>query len=101
VAYLEQQDITLDMIIKVGLLKPGTTLYAASDNSATGTLNSDGSITLIIDGFERIFPYPSGAARAIRNISISGWVFWKVREGEKLIDLLSFKQKYIDFNKDA
>lgn len=92
--YLEQQDITLEMIIKAGILKSGITLYAASDNNVTGTLNADGSITLSIDGNPKIFPYPSGAARAIRNISVSGWVFWKVMEDGQLIELLSYKKKF-------
>jgi len=94
VKYLEQQDVTLEMIIKAGLLKPGITLYAASDNNVKGILNADGSITLVIDDIQKIFPYPSGAARAVRNISVSGWVFWKVMEDGRLIDLLSYKQKF-------
>lgn len=92
--YLEKQDVTLEMIIKAGILKSGITVYAASDNNVKGTLNADGSITLLIDGIQKIFPYPSAAARAIRNISVSGWVFWKVLEDGKLIDLLSYKQKF-------
>lgn len=92
--YLEEQDITLQMIIAVGLLKPGVKLYAASDHSIQGTLNSDGSITLEIEGNTKTFPYPSGAARAIRNISVSGWIFWKVKEDGSLVDLLKYKERY-------
>jgi len=95
-AYVEQQDITLSMIIEAGLLQPGTIIYAASDINITGLLNKDGSINLMIDGKERVFPYPSGAARAIRKVSVSGWVFWKVKEAGKLVELLKFKQKYIE-----
>nr|WP_255497818.1 hypothetical protein [Pedobacter sp. AK013] len=91
---MEEQDITLEMVINAGLLKPGTQIYAASDNTVTGTLNGDGSITLKIDDVIKTFPYPSGAARAIRNISISGWIFWKVKEDDKLIELLAYKEKY-------
>lgn len=92
--YLEEQDVTLEMIIKANLLNPGTVLYAASDNAITGVLNSDGSISLKIDGEVKKFPYPSGAARAIRNISVSGWVFWKTNEDGKLIELLKYKERY-------
>lgn len=92
--YLEEQDVTLEMIIRAGLLKPGTVLYAASNNAIMGKLNSDGSISLKIDGAIKTFPYPSGAARAIRNISVSGWVFWKIKEDGKLIDLLKYKERY-------
>lgn len=81
------------MVIKAGLLEPGTTVYAASDSNITGTLNADGSIELTVDGIKKVFPYPSGAARAVRNISVSGWVFWKVKENDQLIDLLKYKQK--------
>lgn len=98
VAYAEQQDITLEMVIKAGLLKPGTKLYASSDKNIIGILNEDGSIELIIDGIKKIFPYPSGAARAIRNISVSGWVFWKVMEDGSLLELLKFKKRFLELN---
>jgi hypothetical protein len=94
--YQEQQDITLEMIIKSGLIKPGTNLHAASDNNVVGILNEDGSIFLEIDGIKQTFPYPSGAARAIRNISVSGWVFWRVKEGQEFVELLKFKQRYLE-----
>nr|WP_315418009.1 hypothetical protein [uncultured Pedobacter sp.] len=92
--YIEQQDVTLDIIIKSGLLKENTTVYAGSDTSITGTLNLDGSITLLIGGIEKTYPYPSGAARAIRNISVSGWVFWKVLENGEFVELLTFKRRF-------
>jgi hypothetical protein len=81
------------MVIKAGLLEPGIIVYAASDSNITGTLNADGSIELTINGRKKVFPYPSGAARAVRNISVSGWVFRKVKENDQLIDLLKYKQK--------
>ena len=96
--YSEQQDITLEMVIKAGLLEPGITVYAGSDNNVTGILNADGSIELSVDGIRKVFPYPSGAARAVRNISVSGWVFWKVLEGEQLVELLKYKQRYLKVN---
>jgi len=99
VEYLEQQDITLSMVIDAGLLKPGIIVYAASDTNITGLLNEDGSIELIINGIKKIFPYPSGAARAVRNISVSGWVFWKVKENGKLVELLKYKQQLQSLNK--
>jgi hypothetical protein len=98
VGYTEQQDITLEMVIKAGLLKPGTTVYATSDINITGTLNNDGSIEIVIDGIKKLFPYPSGAARAIRNISVSGWVFWKVMEDGKYLELLNFKKRFLELN---
>lgn len=81
------------MVIEAGLLKPGITVYAASDNNITGTLNGDGSIELVLNGSKKIFPYPSGAARAVKNISVSGWIFWKVKENDKLVELLKYKQQ--------
>lgn len=94
VKYLEKQDVTLEMIIKASLLSPGTLLYAACDSSIVGKLNVDGSITLNIDGASKNFPYPSGAARAVRKISVSGWVFWKVKENDKFIELIAYKERY-------
>lgn len=81
------------MVIKAGLLEPGITVYAASDSNITGTLNADGSIELTIQGERKVFPYPSGAARAVRNISVSGWIFWKIKENNQFIDLIKYKQK--------
>lgn len=97
-AYAEQQDITLEMVIEAGLIKPGTMLYASSDYNITGILNADGSIELTIDEIKKVFPYPSGAARAIRNISVSGWVFWKVLEDGKYLELLNFKKRFLELN---
>ncbi|MBD1395498.1 restriction system modified-DNA reader domain-containing protein [Mucilaginibacter glaciei] len=93
--FIEQQDITLEMVINAGLLKPGIILNAASDTNITGILNIDGSIELIIKSSKKVFPSPSGVARAVRNISVSGWVFWKVLEGEKFVERIKYKQKYL------
>lgn len=93
--HIEQQDITLEILIKAGVLQLGTTLYAASDNTIEGMLNADGSISLIVDDLKKIYPYPSGAARAIRNVSVNGWLFWRVKEGQEFIELSKFKQKYL------
>jgi hypothetical protein len=95
VKYAEQADVTLEMIINAGILQPGTKLYAASDNKVTSTLNVDGSVTLELNGEEKIYPYPSGAARAVRNISVSGWVFWRVMEDGRFIELTEFKHRYL------
>ncbi len=91
--YLEHQDVTLKMVIDAGLLKPGTIIYASSDNKITGILNDDGSITIEKNGITKNYPYPSGAARAIRGVSISGWIFWLVLEEGNFISLLEYKKK--------
>lgn len=93
--YTETQDITLEMVIKAGLLQAGTTVYASSDQSITGKLNEDGSIELEIEGKKKVFPYPSGAARAVKKISVSGWIFWKVKKNNTLIELLKYKQELL------
>ncbi|MFD1257882.1 hypothetical protein ACFQ3S_13825 [Mucilaginibacter terrae] len=94
--YQEQQDVTLEMLIQAGIIQAGTTLFAASDSNITGTLNANGSITLMIDGKEKLFPYPSGAARAIRNVSVSGWTFWRIKKDQEFVELLKIKQRYLE-----
>ncbi|TDO19359.1 restriction system modified-DNA reader domain-containing protein [Pedobacter duraquae] len=94
--YIEEPDITLEMLINVGLIDVGTILYASSDNAVTAILNVDGSITLTLNGLTKKYPYPSGAARAIRGVSISGWVFWRVKENNQFIELLKIKKRYLD-----
>lgn len=94
--YTEVPDITLRMIIEASILEAGTKVFAASDDNVTGTLNKDGSITLTIDGQPKIFPYPSGAARAITKTSVNGWIFWKINDNGSLNDLTFYKRKYVE-----
>lgn len=94
--YIEVPDITLRMIIEAGIIKAGTTLFAASDKNITATLNDDGSLNLIINNEPKIFPFPSGAARAITKTSVSGWIFWKIDDNGILNDLTFYKRKYIE-----
>lgn len=92
--YKEVPDITLKMIIDSGLIKSDTKVYASSDNSIIGTINKDGSINLFIDNQEKIFPFPSGAARAIVKTSVNGWKFWRILEHGEYKELSSFKKEY-------
>ena len=94
--YIEIPDVTLEMIIEAGIIEPNTKVYNTINESVIGTLNRNGSISLNINGETKNFPYPSGAARAIVNLSVNGWVFWKIMENGVLNDLTVFKKRYLD-----
>ncbi|MDG5800671.1 hypothetical protein QA597_09900 [Marinilabiliaceae bacterium ANBcel2] len=93
--YEEKPDIGLKKLIDEGLVKPDTKVYASSDEKIEGHINKDGAIILIIDGKEKSFPYPSGAARAIVNLSVNGWKFWRIRENERFVELSEIKKRYL------
>jgi len=94
--YIEIPDVTLEMIIEAGIIAPNTAVYNTINESIIGILNRNGSITLDINGEAKNFPYPSGAARAIVNLSVNGWIFWKIMENGVLNDLTVFKKRYLD-----
>lgn len=93
--YQEKPDIELKKLIEEDFIEPNTKVYASSDYSIEGLLNKDGAIILKIDGVEKVFPFPSGAARAIVNLSVNGWKFWKIKEGENFIELSEIKKRYL------
>ena len=98
--YKELPDITLKMIIDSGLIKPGTRIYASTDPKIFGTINQDGSISLLLDNKLKNFPFPSGAARSIVHLSVNGWIFWKIKDSEEYKDLSFYKKEYLrKFNK--
>jgi len=94
--YEEKPDIELKKLIEEGFIKPNSKVYAASDLNIVGILNKDGAIILKIEGSEKIFPFPSGAARAIVNLSINGWKFWKIKEDDNFIELSEIKKRYLN-----
>jgi len=93
-SYKEIPDVTLKMIIDSKIIKIGTKVYASSDNNIVGTINKEGAIILDIENEKRIFPYPSGAARAITKTSVNGWKFWKTLENGQFKELSNYKEKY-------
>ena len=94
--YEEKPDIELKTLIDEGFIKPNTIVYATSNQKIEGLLNKDGAIILKIDESERIFPFPSGAARAIVNTSVNGWKFWKIKEDDNFIELSEVKKRYLN-----
>ena len=94
--YEEKPDIELKTLIDEGLIKPNTIVFATSNQNIEGLLNKDGAIILKIDGSERIFPFPSGAARAIVNTSVNGWKLWKIKEDDNFIELSEVKKRYLN-----
>jgi hypothetical protein len=93
---IEYTNITLKMLIDMGLIKPGTILYSSSKPMVTGEINDDGSITLDLNNQTLIFQSPSGAARAIRKSSVNGWTFWKIFIENEYKDLSILRKKYTE-----
>jgi hypothetical protein len=97
--YSTEPTITLSMIIDAGILSPGIKVYSVMNKQITGILNSDGSITLKIKDEIKNFPFPSGAARAIENRSLNGWIYWQVLDSGEYRDLGFFREIFSKRNK--
>ena len=93
-SYNEFPDITLKMLIEAGAILPNTKVYASKDHEIVGNINSDGSISLIINNQEKKYPFPSGAARAITKSSVNGWLFWRINISGAYIELANIKKDY-------
>ena len=87
-------EITLKMIIESGVMKPDTIIYSDSEPVICGKINDQGLIVLTIENEIKIFPYPSGAARAIINLSVNGWKFWKVKFGDEMKELSYYRELF-------
>jgi len=70
----ELTEITLKMLLDESIIEKGTVLYSNTNPIKTAKINSGGCIELNIDGSLKIFPFPSGAARAVVNLSVNGWI---------------------------
>ena len=87
-------DVTLKMIISVGLIESGTKVYSKHNPSIEGILDENGAISFRIgDEFKR-FPYPSGAARYISKTSVNGWKYWRILEDGIYNELSVYKERY-------
>lgn len=91
--------ITLKMLIDAGILMPGIQVFVMKNDIISGVLNHDGSISININGHIKNFPFPSGAARAIENGSVNGWIYLGVKIDDTLKNLKYFRDKYIEMTK--
>jgi hypothetical protein len=67
-------------LIKSGKLPSGTTLHHQGHRySGDATVTENG---LRVRG--RTYETPTGAAKAITNREVDGWIFWKLPSGERL-----------------
>ena len=96
--YISEPAVSLKTLIDVGLINSGVKVYSSLNGKISGTLNPNGSITLNIKGIIKDFPYPSGAARAIENRSLNGWIYWMIEENGIKYDLAYFRNKFIESN---
>jgi hypothetical protein len=93
--YQENPDIDLKRLIEEGFIKPNTKVYASSDTSIEGLLNENGAIILSLNGESKLFPFPSGAARALVNLSVNGWKFWMIKENGTYTELSEIKKRFL------
>lgn len=94
--FIEYTNITLKMILDSGLIEPGTCIYSSSQPQVKGKINSDGSITLLLDKEDKVFQSPSGAARAVVKLSVNGWIFWKLLINNEYKELSVLRKLYND-----
>lgn len=89
--------VTLKMLLDAGILSPGVELYCRVQE-VRAILNADGSITVHMNGKEKVWEYLSGAARYVAKISLNGWTYWSIKiNGEpRLLD--SFREQYLNLN---
>ncbi len=83
------------MLLDAGILTPGLELHCRMQD-ARGILNADGSITVHLNGKEKVCEYLSGAARYVAKISLNGWTYWsiKINDEPRLLD--SFREQYLN-----
>ena len=86
--------ITLKMIIDAGILKPNSVVYSSLNKHITGTLNADGSLSILINKEIKTFPFCSGAARAVEDRSLNGWIYWLIEDEDELKPLDYYRTKY-------
>lgn len=91
---IDLTEITIKMLLDEGIIENGTTLYSNTDPTKTAQINSEGFIKLNIEGIEKLYPFPSGAARALVNLSVNGWKFWKVKINNELMEISELREIY-------
>lgn len=94
--YKEYQDVTLKTMIDNGFLMPKSEIFLSIDERVTGIINSNGELEINIDGARKIFPFPSGAARAFTKTSVNGWKYWKINFQNEYIEIAELKKKYLN-----
>lgn len=94
-SFIDFTSITLKMLIDSHILKPGQVIYPMKGKmKVEGVLNEDGTISMTINTKIRHFLSPSGAAKAVENKSVNGWIYWGVKENNALVELSTFRLKF-------
>ena len=91
---IQRTNVSLKMLIEGGILNAGQEIVCRN-SKIKGCINSDGSITLDINGSKRDFEYLSGAARFIEKISLNGWLYWHVITNGKKQPIGIFRDEYL------
>ncbi|MCB9044677.1 MAG: hypothetical protein H6550_00930 [Chitinophagales bacterium] len=93
--------ITIKDLLEKGIICDGTKVFSNSSN-IEGTIQSNGDIQIEIKGVTRIFPFPSGAARAVEGKSLNGWIYWKIYDSDtqSYKELDFYRKKYLQKHSD-
>ena len=92
--FVDITSITIKMLIDSRILKPGQIIYPMKGGGdIEGVLNEDGTIVLSIDSKSKSYGSPSGAAKAVEDRSINGWIYWGVKENGSLVELSAFRNR--------
>lgn len=87
--------IHLKDLVDDGIILPNTKIMGRKNKiSFQGTITQNGQILVNINGVNKYFDSPSGAAKAILGHDINGWDWWSVIKEDKKISLSVFREKY-------
>ena len=87
--------IQLKDLIDEGILSPNTKIVRRGRNETFyGTITQYGKILVSVNGSNKIFDTPSGAAEKLTGRSINGWDWWSVLKDGREIKLSVFREKY-------
>lgn len=90
-------NIKLTELISAGLLSPNTRIVHSSKTSNfVGTITKDGRILCLINGTNKFFDSPSGAAQALSGGSKNGWDWWYIQQDNKLVPLAKIREKFLN-----
>ena len=89
--------VTLKDLIEGGIIESGAPVFSPV-NDIIGHIDDTGSIFITINGKQKNFSSPSGAAKAIEKKSLNGWLYLKLLDNESNIirNLSFFRDKYME-----
>lgn len=96
---LNVSEVTIKMLLDSGLVNPGDMIVSDTSPAVTAVINAKGEIEFDVNGAKKVFAYPSGAARAVVNLSVNGWKFWKIKKEENYIELSALRNVLVEMHR--